>query len=212
MYTARTRAMQPDSAPVDRPRTSTKHVVQLFDSRETLVDGVARFFAGALAGDAQMLAVMDHERWNSVAMRLASRGSPVDDALRSGRLIVRSATEMLSTFMVDGAPRRELFRASVGRLIARLCESPGGCSLYGEMVDVLAAQGQYAAACELEELWSELGRQHTFTLRCGYISGNFGDPRNDADLRRICASHDRVHTAPADVLGSFLVRRMAKEG
>lgn len=186
--------------------------MQLFDSDETLVEGVARFFADGLLRNAQMLAVMDEERWNLVAMRLAWLGSPADDALRFGRIIVRSATETLSTFMVGEKPDRGLFRASVGTLVAGLSEYRRPFYVYGEMVDVLVAQGHYEAACELEDLWTELGGQHAFTLLCGYISGNFGDPRNNADLRRICASHDEVHTGPADVLGSFLIQRQAAAG
>jgi hypothetical protein len=80
--------------------------------------------------------------------------------------------------------------------------------IYGEMVDVLAAERQYNAALELEELWNDLAKRHRFTLLCGYTAGHFGDPHNAADLRHICAAHSMVTVDPEDVLASFLVNRL----
>jgi hypothetical protein len=74
------------------------------------------------------------------------------------------------------------------------------------MVDVLAAEGEYDGAHELEALWNELGTEAEFKLFCGYRAAHFGDPRNADALRRICASHSEVLSNPRDVLGSFLVR------
>jgi hypothetical protein len=186
------------------PPAGTRHLVQLFDSDESIANGVAGFFREGLIRNDVLLAVMDEERWYAVAMRLSALGSPVDDVLRTGQLTVRNARETLTEFMVGDRPHPERLTASVGTLVASLASRGRPLRIYGEMVDVLAARGQYAAAHELEELWNELGRRHNFTLFCGYTAGHFGDPRNAADLRRICAAHGEVQADPQDVLGSFL--------
>jgi hypothetical protein len=187
--------------------TDTTHLMQLFDSDLSLADNVAHFVGQGLARDEQVLVVMSAERWNAVAIRLALLGCPVDDALRFGQLVVRDADEVLMQFMVGDKPHPHQFFATVGSLIEAQSACGRPLRVYGEMVDVLIAQGQYAAALELEELWNGLADRHPFTLLCGYTSGHFGDPHSAADLRRICAAHGSIAVDPEDVLASFLVNR-----
>ena len=187
-------------------RVQSAHLVQLFDSDDSLVEAVADFFAEGLLANETMLAVMNEERWYSVVMSLSARGLPIDDALRSGRMTAHAAEGMLKKFMRRNRPDRDLFYASVGEAVSGLVAMRRPGRIYGEMVNVLAAQGEYAAAHALEELWNELGRQHEFMLFCGYSAGHFGDPRHADALRRICASHSEVLSSPQDILASFLVR------
>jgi KaiC/GvpD/RAD55 family RecA-like ATPase len=63
----------------------------LFDSEESLGDGVAQFLGEGLARNDQMLVVVRAERWYSILMRLAALGRSADEAVRFGRLIVRDA-------------------------------------------------------------------------------------------------------------------------
>ena len=191
----------------DRSRAgTTTHVVQLFDSDESLADAVAEFLGQGFMRNDRMLAVMGDQRWYSVAMRMSANGLHVDEALRSGDLIVCDASETLKRFMKHGVPDRALFDATVAALVSELARGGRHLRIYGEMVDVLAAQGEYAAAHELEELWNVLGTREEFTLFCGYTAAHFGDPRNADALARICASHGEVLSDARDVLGSFLVR------
>jgi hypothetical protein len=197
------RTMTTDS---DSTHVGTEHLVQLFDSDESLVEAVSDFLTeGFVLGDT-LLAVMDEWRWYSVAMRLTARRLPVDEALQSGQLTVRSAVETLALFMRQDRPERDLFAASVGQLVTGLAAGRGRLRIYGEMVDVLAARGDYAAVHELEALWNELGSRTDFTLFCGYTAAHFGDPRSTGALRRICSSHSEVQTSPRDVLATFLLR------
>jgi hypothetical protein len=188
--------------------TGTAHRVQLFDSDRSIADGVAEFVREGLLEDEQILVVMKEERWNAVAMRLSALGCSVDDALRAGRLVVRNVEDMLKRFMVRDTPNGRLFATTVGALVERQAALGRPLRIYGEMVDELAAQGQYKAALELEELWNDLATAHRFTLFCGYTAGHFGDPHNASDLRRICAAHTAVDVDPQDVLAAFLVRRV----
>ena len=189
----------------DPDRIGTEHLVQLFDSDESLADAVSAFLHEGLVQAETLVVVMDERRWYGVAMRLSSRGCSVDEAMRSGQLTVRDAAETLKLFMRLGRPDRDLFENSVGALIRELSARGAPLRVYGEMVNVLAAVGEYRAAHELEELWNDLGRRSAFRLFCGYAAAHFGDPRNLEALRRICASHSQVLSSPHDVLGSFLL-------
>jgi hypothetical protein len=188
-------------------RTDTSHVAQLFDSDDSLADGVASFLREGLMRNGQVLAVVSEVRWYAISMRLSALGWPTDEAVRLGHLVVRNATQTLDEFMIDGRLRTGLFFATVGTLVEGLTACRKPLRIYGEMVDLLAARGDYAAALELEDLWNELASEHRFTLLCGYTAGYFGDPRNAKDLRRICDAHSAVRSHPEDVLGPFLVAR-----
>jgi hypothetical protein len=187
----------------------SRHLVQLFDSDRSAVERVAQFVREGLGRDERILVVISEERWNAVAMRLSASGPAVDDAVRVGRIIVCDVLDTLRTFMVRDKAHPGLFAETVGALVeSQTAFRSGPVRIYGEMVDVLAAQGQYKAAHELEELWNDLAKRHPFTLLCGYTAGHFGDPQNAADLRHICAAHSMVAVDPEDVLASFLVNRL----
>src|SRR5262245_27029920 len=131
--------------PLDTPAhtAASTHLVQLFDSDESLADAVADFFGAGLTRRDTMLAVMDEERWYLVAMRLSARALPVDEALRFGHLRVRDAQQTLSRFMKHDRPDPRLFAASMGTLVSELTKFNTPVRIYGEVVDMLAARGEY---------------------------------------------------------------------
>ena len=60
------------------------------------------------------------------------------------------------------------------------------------MVDVLWTRGDSKAAIRLEELWNEAQHEHSFTLLCAYVMGNFyreGDPEK---FMEVCRTHSHV--------------------
>jgi hypothetical protein len=181
------------------------HLVQLFDSNESLVEAVSDFLHEGLVSGDSVLAVMDERRWYLLAMRLTARGADVDGASRAGRLVVRDAADTLSLLMRDGRPDADLFEMVAGSVVRGLVRGRRRLRVYGEMVDILASHGDFGAAQALEELWNGLARQVAFTLFCGYTSAHFGDPRSAGALRRICETHSGVRMNPDDVLGSFLL-------
>ena len=199
--------MQQPSPGIVPHEPGSSHLVQLFDSEESVAEGVAQFLREGIVRNDQMVVVVTEERWYSILMRLSALGRPADEALRFGRLIVRDAKHTLGKFMHDGKVRPRSFHATVATLVADIAAFGRPVRIYGDMVDVLAAQGDYANALEVEHLWSQLAHRHRFTLLCGYLAGHFGDPRNAGDLRRICAAHSAVRSNPDDLLGPFLVNR-----
>ena len=103
-------------------------------------------------------------------------------------------------------PSAIAFDEVVGSLVERLSDGRRVC-IYGEMVDVLAARGNYSGAHQLEKLWNDLGQRESFTLFCGYASGHFGDPRTAQVLAGICGSHTHLHRKGDDLLAEYVLEQ-----
>jgi hypothetical protein len=191
---------------VVRGHVNTEHLVQLFDDSESLGAAVASFLAEGLSQGDALLVVVGTDHWEAIAARLHDLGIAIPAAMASGQLTVRDAAATLNHFMHFGLPHRELFERSVGTVVRQLASGARRLRVYGEMVDLLAAEGNFRGASQLEALWNELGERVSFTLFCGYSAVHFGDPRTADALLAICRSHSHVRSNPADILGSFLLK------
>ena len=60
------------------------------------------------------------------------------------------------------------------------------------MVALLWAEGKPEAAFELEELWNDLAKSHSFSLRCGYPIAGFSRQQDSEPFQKICAAHGAV--------------------
>ena len=185
---------------------SSEHLVQLFDETESLVAGISTFLFDAWKRGHHLLVVSRAGNWAMTAAELQARGCPVPQLIAAGRLIVLDAATTLATFMVNGDPNPEKFRASIGDLVTRVCaESAHGVAAYGEMVDILAAQGNFTGAEQLEALWNELSQTCSFRLLCGYSASHFGDARTTGHLHAICAAHHDASARETDLLSTWLL-------
>ena len=191
---------------VVRGQVSSEHLVQLFDDAESLAETVAEFLYGGWQSDEALLVVAKPANWARIAPRLDLNGCPVAKAIAAGRLVVLDAATAMATFVVNDRPDRTRFFEHIGTLVHRLTtEHPNGLRIYGEMVELLAEQGNFFAAEQLEGLWNDLGQERSFTLLCGYSSGHFADPRTAARLNAICKAHTRVQEKATDLLGTWLL-------
>ena len=198
--------MSPHRERVVRPRVVSEHLVQLFDEPESLAASLGEYlYDGWTRGD-RLLVVARPAHWALTAPELEARGLRVADAIASGRLVVLDAATTMASFMVYGDPARDKFRASVGELVRTLCREPQtGLTIYGEMVDLLAAEGNYRAAERLEALWNDLGESCSFRLLCGYSAVNFGDENTSKQLNDICALHTDASAPETDLLARWLL-------
>ena len=190
-----------------KPAESTSvHTVQLFDSSKSLADSVAEFLVTGLQRGENLLLVATPEHRELLTKRLADLGWSVRTLVAANRMVVLDAAQTLDKFMRRDTPSPVAFDEVVGSLVHRLAAGKR-LWIYGEMVDVLAARGNYRGAHQLEEIWNMLGQRECFTLFCGYASGHFGDPRTAKALADICATHCQVHRKPTDILAEFLLNQ-----
>jgi hypothetical protein len=198
---------------VVRGNVASRHIVQLFDTSESLADTVAEFLHEGWERGEQLLVVVTPAHWRLMITRLASRGCPVQEATDSGRLVVSDAERMLKKIMRNDVLDPPRFEAVVGALVNQLASPPArGLRIYGEMVNILARDANFDGAYALERLWNQLGERVPLTLFCGYAAAHFGDPRAAQVVQAICNAHTHVRSKSEDDLGAFLVARAQASG
>jgi PAS domain-containing protein len=173
------------------------HRVQFYETDDFFYRVVGDFFsAGQERGEPLVVIATDVHR-QGLLHHLALRGFDVDRLRGSGGLVLLDARETLSTFMVDGMPAAELFKAKIGAAIAEMqaTSRTGHVRAVGEMVDLLWADGNHQAVMALETLWKDLRRGHSFSLLCLYGMPRFHDEAYGAEFQGICRTHTQVGPA-----------------
>jgi signal transduction histidine kinase len=169
------------------------HAVQFYDDETFLAQTVGQFLSAGLRAGDRLIVIATDAHHKAFAEQLESEA--VDAALTEGRLSLLDARNTLSRFMIGGMPDPDLFRDVLSSLIAKAMENgPPNAKIraYGEMVDLLWKEGNTKAAIRLEELWNEAGKEHSFSLLCAYVMGNF---YKEGDLQRfleVCRNHSHV--------------------
>lgn len=195
---------------VRRGPIASEHLLQLFDTDESLADSVSTFLAEGFAHGESLLVVATAPHWSAIRYEMLAKGVDVEAAIAQDQLRVLDAGEMLSRFMRRGEPNRPLFRQTVAALVAQLAARPGLLRIYGEMVEMLACEGNYRAASQLEELWNQLAMEHSLTLLCGYSAAHFAAPDAGSSLAIICCQHSRSICNDQDPLADFLLSKQHK--
>ncbi len=171
------------------------HVVQFYAEDEALVEAISRFIGTALgAGDAAVVIATKAHR-DALAHSLQARGLDVAAAVRHGRFVVADAADTLSQFMQDGWPDPVRLASVVSGFFDKIRAANGNdCRIaaFGEMVALLWAQGNPEAAIQLEKLWNDLARVHSFSLRCAYPITSFNREEFSEPFLRICAEHSAL--------------------
>lgn len=172
------------------------HVVQFYSEDAFLIDELSRFVGATLgAGDAAIVIGTKAHR-DGLAQLLNARGVDLFSAINQGRYVSVDAADTLSKFTLDGWPDAERFAEIMGSVIARAAAAAQGeqhqVAAFGEMVALLWAQGKPEAAIRLEQLWNDLARKHSFSLRCAYPISGFSQEEHSEPFLRICAEHSSV--------------------
>src|SRR5262249_14622445 len=102
----------------------------------------------------------------------------------------------LSKIMLHGLPDPADFARVVGGLFDKVRSAVSGdrprLAAFGEMVSLLWADGNSQAALRLEQLWNDLARAHSFSLRCAYPITGFDRDEHAESFLKICAAHGGV--------------------
>lgn len=168
------------------------HVVQFYGNDDYLLDELGRFVGTALiAGDAALIIATKAHR-EGLAQRLIYRGFEPARITDQGRYLALDASETLAQFMVAGLPDQDKFMSVVTGAMS--CLESGAkrdfrLVAFGEMVALLWAEGNREGALRLEQLWNELARTRSFSLRCGYPLNSFyreddSEPKSVPNIRQ----------------------------
>jgi PAS domain S-box-containing protein len=171
------------------------HMVQFYSEDDVLLDEVSRFIGTALgAGDAAIAIAIPAHR-EGLAQRLSQRGLDISRIASEGRFVALDAAGTLSKITTDGFPDRSRFAELIGDQIVsarKRTERERPVAIFGEMVALLWAEGRSTAVLQLEGLWNELAKTHSFSLRCAYPIGSFYREEHGEPFLKICGQHSVV--------------------
>jgi PAS domain S-box-containing protein len=170
------------------------HVAYFYEKSDSLLDALCSFIGDALgAGNAAVVIATKVHR-DGLKRRLTARGLDIERASQQGRYIELDASEILSEIMVEGMPDGIRFAEVVGGTMAQISTkgTRPEIAAFGEMVSLLWTEGKVEAAIRLEQLWNELTKKHSFSLRCAYQVANFHSEEHTRPLMRVCAEHSAV--------------------
>jgi signal transduction histidine kinase len=179
--------------------SETDHFVQFYEADAFLLNSLGEYTAAALKAGEAAIVVATGEHREGLEARLRDKGLEVTTAVECGQLVLRDAAEALSKFMVNGSPDPALFAEIIGDIIARAGEGRPRVRIYGEMVALLWAEGNYDGAIRLEELWNDLQNKHSFSLFCAYPMDGFAGEGPGRGLLHVCTTHSRVIPAESYV-------------
>jgi PAS domain S-box-containing protein len=191
-------ALSPDprrSASPLRAESAThgEHVVYFYQESDSLLDSLSDFIGSALGAGNAAIIVASKIHLDGLQERLKARGLDTLRATRQGRYVALDASALLSQIIVNGMPDEERFAGTVGRAIARMTatlKSPRPeIAAFGEMVSLLWTEGKIEAAIRLEQLWNELAKRYSFSLRCAYPMASCHGEKNIQPLVRVCTEH-----------------------
>jgi PAS domain S-box-containing protein len=178
------------------------HVAYFYQESDSLLEALSSFIGGALGAGNAALVIATKVHREGLQYRLTARGLDIPKASNEGRYIELDASELLSKIMVEGMPDSGRFEEIVGGAIvsskARAKAARPETAAFGEMVSLLWTEGKVEAAIRLEQLWNELAKKHTFSLRCAYQAANFNGEKNSQPLMRVCAEHSAVVLEESD--------------
>ena len=170
----------------------TEHFVQFYEADGFLLNSLSGFIGRAIHADDGALVVATEAHRNGLDELLQANGLDVTTAKARGQYRSLDAAETLSKFMVDGAPEPGRFNEFMGGVIASVTDGRPRISAFGEMVALLWAEGNHAAAIRLEELWNDLQKTHSFSLFCAYPMNGLGGERFIEAAGSVCKVHSRV--------------------
>ncbi|MDQ2937196.1 MAG: ATP-binding protein [Acidobacteriota bacterium] len=172
--------------------SDTEHFVQFYEADGFLLNSLSGFIGTAInSGDAALVVATPAHR-DGLDELLQANGLDVTGARKCGQYVALDAADMLSKFMVDGAPEPSRFKEVIGGVIASVTDRRSRVRAFGEMVALLWAEGNYTAAMRLEELWNDLQKAHSFSLFCAYPMNAFGGEKFVESHSGVCTVHTRV--------------------
>jgi hypothetical protein len=170
------------------------HSVHFYDSHEALIERLCGIVSSGLNIGNGVLIVATQDHREQLVDALEQNGVAVEAHIREERFVLFDAKEMVSRFMVGRMPDPELFRASLGKVLADAKKSARsqeqGLVVFGEMVGVLWDEGNNAGALAVERLWNDILNETAFHLHCAYPRALFAE--DEAGMTNICESHSHV--------------------
>jgi signal transduction histidine kinase len=169
-----------------------EHFVQFYESDAVLLDAVAAFNGDGLRAGEAGIVIATPSHCHGIEERLRSRGFDVDAARSHGQFVALDAADTLARIISGGKPDPRRFAQVVGGVVSRASRGGRPVRVFGEMVALVAHEGNYAAAVRLEELWNDAQETSAFSLFCAYPLDRLNGEPHAEFVDTVCAMHSRV--------------------
>lgn len=173
--------------------TPGEHLVQIYDEDSNFLDALEGFVSNGLRAGDGIVVIATAAHLHQLEQRLHAIWLEPDRARWENRYVPLLASETFAKFMVDGKPDEALFGDLIAKTLARARGAGRKVRAFGELVALLWAQKNAAAALQLEEHWHRICERESLALFCAYPKLGFAKDANpDASLRAVCAAHSKV--------------------
>ena len=169
-----------------------QHIARFYDNDTALLAELTDFALPALESGGAFAAIATPAHLHALRAALCARGIDLDAAAADGRWLQLDCARTLAAISRNGSPDRMAFAGEVEKRLTQICKHHAGVRVFGEMVAMQCAAGDYAGAVRLEGFCDELAEKLPVTIFCAYPTAAFADPHTRTDFTRICAAHDRV--------------------
>jgi PAS domain S-box-containing protein len=170
-----------------------EHVVYFYQESDALLESLTDFIGAALGAGNGAIIIASKVHLDGLQHRLKACGLDTQKASSQGRYLAFDASALLSQILVNGIPDEERFATTVGKAMGRMHAALKGprpaIAVFGEMVALLWTEGKMEAAIRLEQLWNELAKKYSFSLRCAYPMANCQGEKNIQPIVKVCAEH-----------------------
>ena len=171
---------------------SCSHLADFFRTDDALIERVVAFMQEGFAVGCTCIAAVTPQHRVRIAQGLAARGLDEDALIASYRYIVLDARKTLDSVRHDGRFDVAAVHRDFGRLLSLAASGGRDVRVVGEIVTLLAQEGDGDGVIQLEEIWNDLSRQYPFTLFCPYPTDLFESPLTKRHLERVRALHSPV--------------------
>lgn len=174
------------------------HFAALFATEPEWLEAAAAFIAEGLRQNRTGVLLATDAHRDGIELELQRRGVDPDVFGARYQYVAPAAEAMLEGISRDGSLDRDRFHDRLGLLIRQARSRGQPVSIFSELGALLVQRGEHEAALELEELWNELSRIHSFVLFCGFAAATFPDRTNDKRFKYVCSAHNHVRTPPVE--------------
>jgi len=129
------------------------HVAQFNDDGAPRITEIGRVLSVALHQGVAVVCIATGTHRRLLERQLIAHGIDILAVLSREQYVSLNALETLSKIVIEGVPDAVRFAEVVGVLVDRSAARYPRVLIFGELVALMCADGQNAAAAELENLW-----------------------------------------------------------
>lgn len=155
------------------------HFVQFYQDDYQLLDSLLNYIGKGLRKGDGCIMIATKKHISLLDRKLEKYGFSLNSSSVRSLYYSFDAQEVLEQFMVNDMPNQKIFTKIMGKIIGNVSSNTrSNVRAFGEMVGLLWERGNISGAYELERLWNDLFKTHSYSLFCGYSRQLF----NNSDL------------------------------